>query len=1162
MPVLRLRQTSEGGDVYRVLLELEADGRRRSDERRFTFKLEAQDQEDLRWYLEDYLQYPLDPAPKIAARIEARMDEIGSDLFRAVLELSPVWGEARHDLADTRVEIVTGVQEATAIPWELLRDPESGVPLALRARAFVRGIHSAVQRPKLPQTAGGPVRVLLAICRPRGGDDIPFRSVARRLVEGLRGNDAVSLRVLRPPTFERLSAVLRDAHAAGEPFHLVHFDGHGTWSEEGPRLGGHGYLAFENAALDENRELIDGPKLGSLLAETGVGTLMLNACQSAYATPPREPAAAVPENVHEETRALGSLAQEVMDAGAPGVVAMRYKVFVETAAQFMASVYERLMHGDTLGEAVNFGRNQLHAQPLRGIGFDPRPLRDWCVPVVFEAAPVRLFSGRQAGLRLAPPGSGAAVEGLPPRPDAGFFGRDETLLALDRAFDRQRIVLLHAYAGSGKTTAAAEFARWYRETGGIDGPVLFTSFEQHLPLARVLDQIGQVFGEELEQTRVNWLALTEPQRRGVALQLLRQKPVLWIWDNVEPVAGFPKGTESKWTPEEQRELADFLRAARETEAKFLLTSRRDERGWLGGLPARVPLPPMPFLERLELARGLAEKANRRLTDVEDWRPLLEFTQGNPLTITVLVGQALRDGLRTREQIEEFVRRLRAGEAAFADEAAEGRTRSLAASLNYGFEHAFGEAERKQLALLHLFQGFVNVAALRVMGLPEAEWSLAEVRGLTREEGIQLLDRAAEVGLLTAHGGGYYSIHPALPWFFRRLFEERDAEARERALRAYVEAIGSLGTYYHRQYDDGNRDVVAALRAEEPNLLHARALARCKGWRGRVISTMQGLHVLCDHTGRRAEWVRLVEEIVPDFVDPATEGPLPGREEAWGLVTDYRVRLAREARQWAVAERLQELSVEWNRGRARDDDRSSQRTLAVSLHELGRVQQEMGRAECVAAYRESFDLAQRIGDRPAAAVSAFNLGNAYIDLRDLAEAERWYRRSLELRAEGDWMVRASCLGQLGYVALERFQEARRAEQPAAVLLRHLHDALGFYHQDLEMTPPDAIGQLAVGHGALGAIYGETGQLDRALHHCREAIRYMESAGNLYDAAQTRYNVALDFLNAGRFADARDYALAALRNYHTYGASAQEKIQKTLDLIARIDKAASGGSPAQS
>jgi tetratricopeptide (TPR) repeat protein len=347
-------------------------------------------------------------------------------------------------------------------------------------------------------------------------------------------------------------------------------------------------------------------------------------------------------------------------------------------------------------------------------------------------------------------------------------------------------------------------------------------------------------------------------------------------------------------------------------------------------------------------------------------------------------------------------------------------------------------------------------------------------------------------------------------------------------------------------------VVGALRVEEPNLLHARALALRNGWWSRVISTMQGLRHLYAHTGRRAEWARLVEEIVPDFIDPATEGPLPGREEDWRLVTDYRVRLVRDARQWAEAERLQDLLVEWNRGRARDDDRNSQRTLAASLQGLGQIQWKMGRRECVAAYRESFDLAQRIGDGTGAAVVAFSLGHACIDLRDLSEAERWYRRSLELRAEGDWMVRASCLGELGHVALERFQEARRAKQPEVVLQRHLHDALGYCHQALEMTPPDAIVQLAVGHDQLGSIYGEAGQLDRALPQFRESIRYQELAGNLYDAARARNNVALVLLNARRFADARDYAHAALRNFQTYGASAQQDIQKTLDLIARIDK----------
>jgi tetratricopeptide (TPR) repeat protein len=808
----------------------------------------------------------------------------------------------------------------------------------------------------------------------------------------------------------------------------------------------------------------------------------------------------------------------------------------------MAEMYGRLVQGDALGEAASFARKQLHAQPLREIAFDPRPLQDWMVPVVFEAEPVTLFPRRKGGAGfILSSGAGAELEGLPPRPDAGFIGRDETLLALDRAFDENAIALLHAYAGSGKTTAAAEFARWYRETGGIEGPVLFTTFEQYRPLLSVLNDLATVF----EDVAQEWFALDETKRRSAALQLMRQRSVLWIWDNVEPVAGFPKGSESKWSAPEQRELADFLRAARETKAKLLLTSRREERDWLGDLPARIAVPRMPFQERLELARALAAKHGRRLTDVEDWRPLLDFTDGNPLAITVLVGQALRDGLRTRAQVEAFVVRLRAGEAVFQDEATQGRTRSLAASLNYGFEHAFNEDERKQLALLHLFQGFVDVDALRLMA------------GFPREAGIRLLDRGAEVGLLTAHGGGYFSIHPALPWFFRGLFEQNETEARERALRAYVDAIGELGDYYARHYEQGNRDVIGALRVEEPNLLHARALARQHGWWDRVTSAMQGLRILYGHTGRRAEWARLVEEIVPDFVDPATDGPPPGRENEWSLIANYRVRLAREARKWDEAERLQRISVEWDRRRARDDNPNSIRTLAVSLHELAAIQRAMGRPECVDAYNEDFSLSMKIGDGPGAAVTAVNLGNAYLSLpalRNLDDAERWYRTSLDLQAKGDLMGRAGALGQLGFVAYERFQEARAARKPKSELARYFDDALRGYGEALQTTPPDALGQLAAIHGQLGNIYNDGGDPDRALHHQREAIRLFEAEGNLYGAAQARYNVAATLNDAGRLADARQYAKAALRDYQTYGAGAADKVQKTLDLIADIDKAA--------
>jgi tetratricopeptide (TPR) repeat protein len=385
----------------------------------------------------------------------------------------------------------------------------------------------------------------------------------------------------------------------------------------------------------------------------------------------------------------------------------------------------------------------------------------------------------------------------------------------------------------------------------------------------------------------------------------------------------------------------------------------------------------------------------------------------------------------------------------------------------------------------------------------------------------------------------------------------------------------LGNYYAAQYAGGNRDVIGALSAEEANLLHARRLARRFGWWDRVISAMQGLRNLYDQSGRRAEWRRLVDEIVPDFVDPATDGPLPGREDLWSAVTEYRVRLARESRHWDEAERLQRLRVDWDRRRADEAsgvsfqlakprkleayatcaDRNSIRTLATSLHELGEIQRERQQPECVAAYEESLAVAEAIDDRAVTAICAFNLGTTLKGvpaIRDLPKAEQWYRRSLELHDEEDRVGRGRCLGQIGAVAFGRFKESREAGEPEAELLRHVDEAVQSYQQALELLPDNAVNDLAVTHSQLGAIYGDVGDFDRALPHCRNAIRYEEAQGNQYGAAQTRFNVAIDLAQSGRLSDARQYALAALRDFQSYGDRAADDVADTEQLLAHIDQ----------
>jgi tetratricopeptide (TPR) repeat protein len=326
--------------------------------------------------------------------------------------------------------------------------------------------------------------------------------------------------------------------------------------------------------------------------------------------------------------------------------------------------------------------------------------------------------------------------------------------------------------------------------------------------------------------------------------------------------------------------------------------------------------------------------------------------------------------------------------------------------------------------------------------------------------------------------------------------------------------------------------------------------------------MQGLFVLYDHMGRRAEWARLVAEVKDDFVELATDGPLPGREEEWYLVNQYRVQLARGARQWAEAERLQQAAVRRAREHAAAAlalsaeapdaaQRHRIRGLGAALHELGEVQRERGQANCIASYTEAAEMAKRAGYRAGEAIVAFKLGHAYRDLGDLAEAERWYRRSLEMYEDEQRHLRAQCFNELGAVAYKRFEEALAAKRPEKELFEHLNAALRFNHQGLDLLPPDAVSDLAITHNALGVFYSSADDLDRALPHFQDAIRYHEKEDDLCSAARTRFNVALALFHASRLADARSYALAALRNLETYGDRAADENQQTRDLLAAID-----------
>ena len=165
------------------------------------------------------------------------------------------------------------------------------------------------------------------------------------------------------------------------------------------------------------------------------------------------------------------------------------------------------------------------------------------------------------------------------------------------------------------------------------------------------------------------------------------------------------------------------------------------------------------------------------------------------------------------------------------------------------------------------------------------------------------------------------------------------------------------------------------------------------------------------------------EITPDYCTPADD-PLPGREEGYSLVMDYRVRLALDYdRDLPRAAALQKKLVAWNRRQAAPalalpadapldpEQRNRIRTLGVSVTILGQILREQGSPDCVAAYEEDIRYARRIQDTTAKAITHFNLGHAYKNIpaiRDLDAAEAAYRRSLDGWAENDLLNRSKTI----------------------------------------------------------------------------------------------------------------------------------------------------------
>ena len=278
--------------------------------------LDAEALEDLRWYLEDYLLAPYGVWEDRGPDVQQQLAGWGKQVFE------PVFGDGPARFAyerarDRGLEVVFRSDDPAllGLPWELMRDGAG--PVALGAGGISRTLKVADAAGTL-EVPGGKLRVLMVISRPAGAADVGYQMVARPLLERLdavRGE--VSLTVLRPPTFDALRDAVRKAADAGEPFHVVHFDGHGVYD----RKHGLGELCFENpedsGLLEKRRsDRVPADHIAAVVRKHRVPLFFLDACQTAKT----------------EADPSASVAGKLLESGVASVAAMSHSVLVETHA--------------------------------------------------------------------------------------------------------------------------------------------------------------------------------------------------------------------------------------------------------------------------------------------------------------------------------------------------------------------------------------------------------------------------------------------------------------------------------------------------------------------------------------------------------------------------------------------------------------------------------------------------------------------------------------------------------------------------------------------------------------------------------------------------------------------------------------------------------------
>ncbi|HEX9206606.1 MAG TPA: CHAT domain-containing protein [Steroidobacteraceae bacterium] len=269
---------------------------------------------------------------------------IGDDLGRMLL--APT---VREGLAAVRSSslVVVHDREASRVPWEVLRVGDAHPALVGGMSRRYASEALTVARWHDEPRGGDPLRLLL-VANPTL--DLPGAATEGRELQALLRGANVVMDVLdgRDATRARVLAAL-----ASGAFDVLHFAGHAFFDPAEPGRGG---------LLCAGEEILRGSDLD------GLGHLpalvFCNACEAARVRKPHSVRAATRAGRWFGTKhAVTGVAEAFLAGGVANFLGTHWPVGDEAALAFSQELYESLLAGATLGEAVLGARRRIEAIP-------------------------------------------------------------------------------------------------------------------------------------------------------------------------------------------------------------------------------------------------------------------------------------------------------------------------------------------------------------------------------------------------------------------------------------------------------------------------------------------------------------------------------------------------------------------------------------------------------------------------------------------------------------------------------------------------------------------------------------------------------------------------------------------------------------------------------